>query len=242
MSDEESAKLNRIAAQHDTHVDFDGVLAHFSGVLIAARLQGGEVLEAGCSTGVMTPMLLAKAGTLTVVEGSALYAQKVKAEFGDRLTMHCSLFEEFSPPRPFDAVVAGNVLHHMSDPLGLIRRMSGWLKEGGSLHLTVPNINAFHRQLGVAMGVADSVAATSERNRLFQQPGRFNQESLKQLVREAGLTLVHSEGFFFKPFPHDLMNHLTLSPAMLDGLFKMGRRYPEMACQLYIHAKKTSSL
>ena len=36
----------------------------------------------------------------------------------------------------FDYIVATNVLHHHADPLGLLERLSGMLKEGGFLRLT----------------------------------------------------------------------------------------------------------
>ena len=241
MNREETDKLDYIAERHDTHSDFDGVLAHYSGVLIAANVRGGRVLEAGCSTGVMTPMLLEVAGALEVVEGSEIYAQKVKERFGDRLKMHVSLFEEFTPATPFDTVVAAGVLHHLCDPLAVTRKFATWLKPGGMLHVTVPNMTSFHRQLGVAMGVVPAVDATSERNRFFQQPGRFTRETLERLVRDAGFEICQSEGFFFKPFPHDIMNRTTLSPEILRGLFLMGRRYPDLACQLYVYARKPVS-
>ena len=241
MNQEEIFKLDAIADRHDTHADFDGVLAHYSGVLIAEHIHGGLVLEAGCSTGVMTPILLERATELEVVEGSPRYAQSVRERFGNRLKMHMALFEDFRPTRLYDTVVAASVLHHLTNPLSVTQRFATWLRPGGALHITVPNMTAFHRELGVEMGIAPTVAATSERNRFFQQPGRFRRETLEQLVRSAGFEIVQSEGFFFKPFPHDIMNRMTLSPEILRGLFHMGRRYPDLACQLYVYARKPLS-
>jgi 2-polyprenyl-3-methyl-5-hydroxy-6-metoxy-1,4-benzoquinol methylase len=233
MNQQEITKLDTIAAQHNTHTDFDGVLAHYSGLLIAANIHGGMVLEAGCSTGVMTPVLLERATELEVVEGSPHYAQVVKERFGDRLKMHVALFEEFRPPHLYDTVVAAGVLHHLSNPLSVVRQFATWLKPGGDLHITVPNMTAFHRQMGVEMGLVPTVDSTSERNRFFQQPGRFNKESLERLTSDAGFEIGRTESFFF--------NQFTLSSAVLDGLFKMGQRYPELACQLYVHARKPVS-
>lgn len=241
MSGSEQEKLESIAVRHDTHADFDGVLAHYSGLLVNEYLAGGHVLEAGCSTGAMTGMLLEKADRLDVVEGSSHYAQIVRERYQRRLAMHVALFEDFSPAQPYDAVVAANVLHHMTDAVATVRRFAEWLRPGGSLHLTVPNMTSFHRELGVMMGVTQTVDDTSERNRFFQQPGRFTREKLEHVVRSAGLEIAHAEGFFFKPFPHEIMNRTTLSPEVLRGLFLMGRRYPALACQLYVRAIKPSS-
>lgn len=241
MSSSEQQKLDAIAVRHDTHADFDGVIAHFTGLLVSQNITGGRVLEAGCSTGAMTGMLLERADKLDVVEGSPHYAEIVRARYPNRVAMHVALFEDFSPTNPYDAVIAANVLHHMADAMATVRRFADWLKPGGSLHLSVPNMTSFHRELGVAMGVAQAVHDTSERNRFFQQPGRFTREKLEHVVRTAGLEIAHSEGFFFKPFPHEIMNRTTLSPEVLRGLFLMGRRYPALACQLYVRATKPLS-
>lgn len=232
----ETQKLDHIAQRHDTHADFDGVLAFYSGRIIAPQLRGLRVLECGCSTGVMTPMLLESARELEVVEGSKVYAGAVEQKFSGRLKMFCSLFENFDPPAPYDAAVVAGVLHHLERPLEVLQRIAAWVRADGVLHVTVPSMTSFHRQLGVAMGVAQAVDSTSERNKFFKQPGRFTKDRLVELVTQAGLRTLECRGFFFKPFPHEIMNSLALPENLLDGLFEMGRQYPELACQLYLKA------
>jgi 2-polyprenyl-3-methyl-5-hydroxy-6-metoxy-1,4-benzoquinol methylase len=233
----EVEKLESISRVIDTHQDFDGVLAHFAGVIVAPRVSGQRVVECGCSTGVMTPLLLDKARELEVVEGSPTYAAQVESRHKGKLTVHTVLFEQFEPERRFEAAVVASVLHHVSDPVAMLKRIATWVVPGGSIHITVPNMNSFHRQLGVAMGVAQSVSDTSERNILFHQPGRFTQATLTETVRMAGLTVEEFIGFLFKPFPHDIMRKLALSAPILDGLFRMGIKYPELASQLYLQVR-----
>lgn len=236
MQEADKNKLEEIARAHNTHQDFDGVLAWYTGKLIAPQVKGLRTLECGCSTGVMTPMLLEYASKLDVVEGSAVYAQQTEARFPGKLTMYVSLFEDFNPPHLYEAVVFAGVLHHLEKPVEVLQKVSTWMQPGAPIFISVPNMTAFHRRLGVAMEVSNNVYETSKRNAFFAQPGRFDQQRLNAVVEEAGFEIEKSEAFFFKPFPHEIMNLLNLDQSVLDGLFKMGQEFPELACQLFVKA------
>ena len=228
--------LNSIAATHDTHSDFDGVLSRFTCQLMFPHVRGLRVLECGCSTGVMTSGLLDCTSELEVVEGSPVYAERIRSLFPN-LLVHGAFFEDFTPQTPFDAVVVSGVLHHLSDPTNVLSRMGGWVKPGGILLASVPNMTSFHRQLGVAMGVAKDTDDTSERNSFFHQPGRFTRDRFVACVESAGWQIEVCQGFFFKPFPHDIMNSRDWPEPLLEGLFKMGLQYPDLACQLFLKAR-----
>ncbi len=229
--------LNAIASAHDTHSDFDGVLARFTGGLIFPHIRGLRVLECGCSTGVMTPGLLECSARLEVVEGSSLYADIVKKRFPE-LPVHVSFFEDFTPEKPFDCLVVAGVLHHLTDPEGVLKNMREWVVPGGFLLASVPNMTSFHRQLGVAMGLTKQPEETSERNKYFHQPGRFTQEKFTACAESAGWRVQECSGFFFKPFPHEIMNSREWPEPLLEGLFQMGRKYPELSCQLFLRATR----
>lgn len=233
-------KLDQIAERHNTHTDFDGVLSHYRSKLIASQVAGLRVLECGCSTGVMTSWLVKYARELDVVEGSAYYAKLVADKYQGQLKMFCSLFEEFRVTEPYEVVVFVDVLHHLETPIEKLQSISTWVKSGGIIHITVPNMTSFHRQLGVTMGLTKAVNETSVRNTFFNQPGRFTQETLVETVSKAGLEVEECYGFFFKPFPHEIMNIIRphLSEALLDGLFEIGKQYPQLACQLYLKARR----
>lgn len=237
MQKKNNAKLEEIAAAHNTHADFDGVLAYYTGQLIAPQVKGKSVIECGCSTGVMTEMLLEYAAEVDVVEGSEIYAQATASKFEGKLRMFVSLFDDFHPEKKYDAVIFAGVLHHLDHPVKTLQHITSWLKPGGEIFISVPNMTAFHRRLGVAMNLNTSVFDTSDRNTFFAQPGRFDKIKLNQVVEEAGFEIVESTGFFFKPFPHDIMNQLNLELPILNGLFKMGLEFPDLACQLFVKAK-----
>jgi 2-polyprenyl-3-methyl-5-hydroxy-6-metoxy-1,4-benzoquinol methylase len=231
------AVLEEIARTHDTHVDFDGVLARYTAEIICPRVRGLRVIEAGCSTGVITERLIDTASEVHVVEGSQAYAEAVRLRFPAVKSIACSLFEDFRPAAAADAVVAAGVLHHLGDPVSELKHMATWVRPGGAVHITVPNMTSLHRRLGVAMKVTSSVYDTSERNVRFAQPGRYDAEKLRRDVEAAGLAVADSMAFFLKPFPHGLMNSIDFSDEMLRGLFRLGLEFPELACQLYVEAR-----
>jgi 2-polyprenyl-3-methyl-5-hydroxy-6-metoxy-1,4-benzoquinol methylase len=187
----EKNKLEEIANAHDTHKDFDGILAYYTGKLIAPEVKNKITLECGCSTGVMTPMLLEYTDTLDIVEGSAKYAQITEEKYQSRIKMYVSLFEEFNPTKLYDAVVFAGVLHHIDQPVEMLKHITKWLRPEGQIFISVPNMTSFHRKLGVAMGVVDSVYATSDRNQFFAQPGRFDMERLIDICEMANLEIIH---------------------------------------------------
>jgi 2-polyprenyl-3-methyl-5-hydroxy-6-metoxy-1,4-benzoquinol methylase len=238
----QTERLEEIARGHDTRLDFDAVLARCAAQIICPRIRGLRVIEAGCSTGVVTEHLVAAAREVHVVEGSHVYANAVRALCPALASITCSLFQDYSPPQLADAVVAAGVLHHLENPVTELRRIATWIRPGGTVHITVPSMTSLHRRLGVAMELSDSVYDTSERNRRFAQPGRYDAERLHVDVAAAGLEVIDSCGFFLKPFPHDVMNRIDLPEAVLQGLFHLGREFPELACQLYVEARTPAHL
>jgi 2-polyprenyl-3-methyl-5-hydroxy-6-metoxy-1,4-benzoquinol methylase len=230
-------ELEEIARTHDTRLDFDGVLARYTADIICPRVTGLRVIEAGCSTGVVTERLVAVASEVHIVEGSRGYAEAVRLRCPTVTSITCSLFEDFRSVDPAEAVVAAGVLHHLDDPVGELKRMATWVRPGGAVHITVPNMTSLHRRLGVAMEVTGSVYDTSARNVRFAQPGRYDAVKLRRDVEAAGLVVADSTAFFLKPFPHEIMNGIEFPEAILRGLFRLGLEFPELACQLYVEAR-----
>lgn len=229
--------LQGIAQGYDPAMDFDGILSRYAGRLIASELTGARVLECGPAYGLMTATFIDVAAELEVVEPADVYAEALERRFGTRLRIHRCLLEAFAPDRPFEAIVMTGILHHIGSPVDLLCQARKWVVPGGRLFATVPNMLSFHRRLGVSMGLVETPYATSDRNRLYRQPGRFDRSTFCRLVEDAGWTVTEASGFFIKPFPHNVMEQLPLSEALLDGLFKLGREMPDFACQIFLTAR-----
>ena len=67
----------------------------------------------------------------------------------------------------------------------------------------------------------------------------FDIRSLKKTVSKGRFKIISSGGYFLKPFSHEQMDKIkhVLSPAMIDGLWQLGRQFPELATEIYVNAK-----
>ncbi|WP_243358639.1 class I SAM-dependent methyltransferase [Fundidesulfovibrio terrae] len=213
---------------------------HKSGTIIAPRVAGKRVLEMGCSTMVISPLLFSAARELEIVEGSSIFSRQARERFGDDVLVHNSMFEEFTPGSPYEAVVLANTMHHLADPEMVLRRLKSWLVPGGSLHLTVPNMLSLHRRMGVLMGLIPDISGVSERNRMFMQSGRYTKESLTAILTGCGYTVRESFCFFLKPFSDEQMEALNPTQDMVDALFELGKLFPELASLIYVEASPSA--
>lgn len=235
--------LDKIAQNYDPINDFDHVLAFYTARIIAPQLKNQIVLEAGCSTGIITEEILKYAKKIDVLDGSSYYINTIEQKFGERINKtFVSNFENFETPPLYNCIVFAHVIHHIESPLELLIKMKNWLTERGTIYISVPNITSFHRELGVKMNISTSVDDPSERNIFFKQPGRFDKVSLIDLVNRAGFKVVDCYNYFFKPFPHDIMQSLIvnnkINSSHLDGLFLMGKKYEDLACHTYLKGVK----
>jgi 2-polyprenyl-3-methyl-5-hydroxy-6-metoxy-1,4-benzoquinol methylase len=231
-------ELDNIASGFSTHGDFDEVISNFMTEIVIPQVKGEDVLEAGCSTGVMTEQMIDLVNSLEVIEGSESYAKQVGERFKGKLKMNHGLFQDFTPNNRYTSVIFAHVLHHIEDAEGILKHIKdNWLDKDGVVHISVPNIESFHRRLGVAMKMNKSVTDKSERNVYFKQPGMYNKQSLIALFEKVGFEVEECYGFLFKPFPHSIMNAMNIDESLLRGLFEMGKENEDLACQLYLRAK-----
>jgi 2-polyprenyl-3-methyl-5-hydroxy-6-metoxy-1,4-benzoquinol methylase len=183
-----------------------------------------RVLELGYGEGIITRMLLDADREVTVVEGAALLHDAVATTFGTRVRAVHSLFEEFSPDAPFDAIIASHVLEHVDDPVALLRRMGAWLSPQGRLVVIVPNKESLHRRLAVLMGLQPALDTLGARDRLVGHQRVYSHATLERDLRAGGFTPLEKTGFFLKPVANSMM--LTYSPELLAAMNEIGPQLP----------------
>jgi SAM-dependent methyltransferase len=110
-------------------------------VLARVPTTARRVLDVGCGAGRLGEAL--KARQPAEVVGIELDPEAAAAARGRLDRVVCGdverLGEDFGPAA-FDAVVAGDVLEHLRDPAALLRKVRRWLKPGGRLVASVPNV------------------------------------------------------------------------------------------------------
>jgi SAM-dependent methyltransferase len=219
----------------DRQVDsifIDAIAEH----VIARLAPRGTVIELGLGDRVFTPRLLRHFDEVISVDGSKTLVEAVRAEIDDpRWTGVVSYFEDFSPSRQVDAVLATGVLEHVDHPELVLRRVRSWLGETGTLVVTVPNGESLHRQLACILGIADDPTVPGEADIRLGHKHVFTLDRLMSIVESSGFVAEEVEGLLAKTLPNGLM--VGCSEAQLRGLVQLGRALPpRLSGTLYVKA------
>jgi 2-polyprenyl-3-methyl-5-hydroxy-6-metoxy-1,4-benzoquinol methylase len=235
-----SRELNNEFADTETRkyaYDFDYRMHGYMLRTLADDLPKGRALELGCFEGEFTKRLGAIYDDLTVVEGASELIGVAKARAPAHVDFVLSRFEDFEPRRQFDAIFLVHTLEHMDDPVGLLKRIRGWLTEQGRLFVVVPNANAASRQIAVEMGLIPEPTAVTPGEFEHGHRRTYNLSTLKGHVTDAGLFATKSGGVFFKPFANFQLDKLIASGVIgedyLEGCYQLGKRYPELSASIY---------
>ena len=121
----------------------DLIAAHRLAV-VRERLRPGRWLDVGCATG---SFVRAAAAAGNVAEGLDASREAVEQARASGLVAHHGRVEDFVPTQPYDAVTAFDVLEHSIDPRAFLARLHGWLRPGGSLVLTLPDVSSVYPRL-----------------------------------------------------------------------------------------------
>ena len=187
-------------------------------------IHGPDVLELGFGDDQWTGKILDRFGRTHVVDASRQLLNLAQKKYGPRLVAYHSLFEEFSPDKAFDTIVASYVLEHVEDPVQIMTRAAGWLKPKGHLLIVVPHADSLHRRLAVCMGLQRTTDALGQTDRQMGHRRVYTIARMEQDIREAGLAIVRRQGSLLKPLPQGMMT--SFSRAMLEGFMKLGDQMP----------------
>jgi 2-polyprenyl-3-methyl-5-hydroxy-6-metoxy-1,4-benzoquinol methylase len=142
----------------------------------------GRILDVGCGNGLFFDRL-AEFGEVEGVEPSH---DLVEAESAYRARIHIGPFDErFQPEKRYGLILMLDVLEHLDNPAGALRRATGLLGPGGFVLITVPAFRALWTNHDV----------------LNQHRARFTKSSFRRLASQAGFRILESRYFFHWMFP-----------------------------------------
>jgi 2-polyprenyl-3-methyl-5-hydroxy-6-metoxy-1,4-benzoquinol methylase len=150
-----------------------------------------RVLEVGCANGYITKVLAERGCTVVGIELDA-EAAAVAEKWAERVVVGDldggTLWEELDGEQ-FDAITFGDVLEHLRDPLACLRAAVRYLKPSGMVAISVPNVA--HGDVRIA--VLQGTFPYSPWGLLDHTHIRFfTKESLRAMVKEAGLVTVET--------------------------------------------------
>lgn len=161
---------------------------HSSHSVILARLgdgRGRKALDVGAADGFLAERLTARGWSVTAIERDAELAARARGRCKEVVVADL----EAAPPRlhgPFDAIVYGDVLEHLSDPRGALLALDRTLAPGGTVIVSVPNVAHLWVRLSLLLGRFDY----ADRGILDRSHLRFfTRRTLLAFLQGAGLTV-----------------------------------------------------
>jgi 2-polyprenyl-3-methyl-5-hydroxy-6-metoxy-1,4-benzoquinol methylase len=170
---------------------------HSSHSVILKWLGGGRgrrILDVGAADGIVSRRLTERGWRVTGLEGDPALAQ-AGARYCERM-LTANLNREIPEVAgPFDAILYGDVLEHLVDPLRVLVGLDRALVPDGFVVISVPNIAHLYIRLLLLVGRFDYI----DRGILDDSHLRFfTERSLRALLADAGLTV---ERFTATPAP-----------------------------------------
>ena len=117
-------------ATHFNRWIFDSIAPHL----------GKSVLEIGCGIGNFTSLLAVPGRKVTAVDLEPEFVETAKAAMPPQSSVefHAGDATTMEWENQFDTILMLDVLEHIEDDLGFLRKLSGSLNEGGRIILKVP--------------------------------------------------------------------------------------------------------
>ncbi len=113
---------------------------------IARYKTGGAILDAGCNSGGFLAAMNSGSWELYGIEFDSEQAKRASARTPATVFAGDLLAAQFLP-HSFDVVTAFHFLEHLAQPGQALAKIRTWLKPGGLLYLTVPNIASWESRV-----------------------------------------------------------------------------------------------
>jgi 2-polyprenyl-3-methyl-5-hydroxy-6-metoxy-1,4-benzoquinol methylase len=197
--------------------------------LLAAVGAGNRVLDVGCSSGYLAEPLSERGNTIVGLEldpAAAHVAERFceRVLVGDVETMELPL-----EPASFDVVLGGDVVEHLRDPVAALARLRPFLRPGGRLVLSTPNVANWAIRLSLLGGrwrYTDRGILDRTHTHLFTRA------TLEEAIRAAGYEGVEID--FSAPVPGE--------SDRLDGVaYAVGRLRPTLFAYQWVAVAHTTS-
>lgn len=225
------AKDYHLSTHQDMHIE--NVMQEFEWDWIGDFVpKNGNILDLGFGDGIslkkLTQLVDKTCGSITLLEGAESLVTKARDEYGERVNVIHTLFENYSNVEFFDFIIASHVLEHVDSPLSILENLFQNARPGGMLLGVVPNKDSLHRRLAVLMGMQPKRDSLSPRDLLVGHQRVFGVESLKDLFEQSNWRLQEIRGFFLKPLSNGQM--LDFSPELINAMLKISNEIPTDMC------------
>jgi len=167
--------FDQVAANWDALIE-EQTLIHLREIVSGLEIEpGAAVLDVGCGTGVLFPMLLEKVGKAECIVGLDISGEMLRQARAKGYPIECVQGDAQSLPlqhRTFDWVICNAVFPHFPNKLRALREIHRVLKDGGRLVICHTDsreaINELHRSIGGVVA-HDTIPPDDEMRRLLRE-------------------------------------------------------------------------
>ncbi|MFZ2974638.1 MAG: methyltransferase domain-containing protein [Ferribacterium limneticum] len=173
-----------------------------------------RILEVGCSTGYFGGALVDQGHEVWGVEPYEEAAKKA-SEILHRV--HIGFIEDFfisNQDERFDVIVFGDVLEHLTDPVGVLRQSMKFIADGGVVVASVPNIAHFSIRAMMLEGRWE-----------YSDLGILDRTHLKFFTRNSLVDLFNESGYKVLS-----LSAVRLSAEQVDEICKLNIRKESIKC------------
>jgi 2-polyprenyl-3-methyl-5-hydroxy-6-metoxy-1,4-benzoquinol methylase len=111
-----------------------------------------RVLDVGCSSGYLAGPIAASGAEVVGIELDPAAAEEARSICTDVLVGDVESMELPFAPQSFDVVLCGDVVEHLRDPSATLARLRPFLRTGGRLVLTTPNVANWAMRVSLLFG------------------------------------------------------------------------------------------
>lgn len=238
MSNEEIERLERISAFYEKGDYMDQLLAEREVEIIQMICRDRRnALEVGCGNGFCTERLVSIFGDeLEVLEPSAGNITLMRKRIRKEITTYNSLLEDFTPSKKYKSIFFLNVLEHVEDPIGALRRLESMLEYEGLVFVSAPNCMSLNRRAGFMMGLLPSYDQLAPKDYELGHRRLYTVEMLREHCVMAGLRVIAMKGIYLKPLAERQM--IDLGENAVRAFYSLGEDIPEYCANLLAIATK----
>lgn len=156
------------------------------------RRTGQAVLDAGCGFATTTARIQTLGNDVTGIDSSPEIAAIASERLGRVITTDLEDFDAIDRQlgeKRFDVIIFADVLEHLVWPVSTLRRYLTWLKDGGTVMISLPNVGLWSVRFAHLFGrwEYDETGVLDRTHLRF-----FTRKSARWLMSEAGLEPVRT--------------------------------------------------
>ncbi len=175
-----------VTGDHYIYKRADPYSSHAQIVRWIEQERPAEVLEIGTATGYLSSEMSHLGCNVTGIEQDPEMAE-VAREHCDEMIVGDVESLDLTALGPYDAIVFGDILEHLRNPKEVLQRVSGLLKPGGKVLISLPNIANIWVRLNLLFGRFNytRVGILDESHLRF-----FTLQTMKQLADDSGFDVI----------------------------------------------------